>query len=167
MAVAEAVRWRVRPMQEEDIESVIAIDRESFSLPWSRRSYEYELLENPIAQLFVAERIAPPPVQIIGYLGVWELRDEGHISTVAVTGDQRRKGVAEDLLRHALEYLGQRGIRAVTLEVRRSNQAAQNLYEKYGFAVVGERRGYYRDDGEDALLMTLNPLKPLDSKASD
>jgi ribosomal-protein-alanine N-acetyltransferase len=91
---------------------------------------------------------------VVGYAGYWFVVDEAHISTIAVHPEWRGRGVGEHLLVHLLGQALDLGAVAATLEVRVSNTAAQNLYRKYGFEQVGRRRRYYRDNGEDALLMT-------------
>lgn len=141
-------------MTEADIPAVVAIDRRSFPVPWSERSYRFELLENPAALLLVAEATAEPGRPVVGYVGLWLLGEEAHISTLAVDPAYRRRGIGRRLLRAALERAAAAGAQAVTLEVRVSNAAAIALYRSFGFQEVGVRRGYYRDNGEDALLMT-------------
>lgn len=141
-------------MRLDDLSSVLRIDRLSFPLPWSERSYRYELLDNPSAHLLVAERVQADKRKIVGYIGYWFLIDEVHISTFAVDPDHRRKGIGEKLLVAAFEQAAALGALLVTLEVRVSNQAAIHLYRKYGFEVVGRRANYYRDNHEDAWIMT-------------
>lgn len=142
-------------MQVKDLDQVLVIDQTSFAVPWSERSYRFELLENPVASLFVAEASELGVDTIIGYIGLWELVDEAHISTLAVKQNFRRRGVARSLISRALKFLSSRGIVSVSLEVRRSNDGARKLYAEFGFTQVGTRRGYYRDNKEDALIMTL------------
>lgn len=96
-----------------------------------------------------------------GYVSTWFLGGEAHIVAIAVASPYRRQGMGECLLMGSIEEALRRRVQAITLEVRVSNIPAQRLYEKYGFAVVGRRRGYYLDNGEDALLMTVStPLSP-------
>ncbi|HSB90927.1 MAG TPA: ribosomal protein S18-alanine N-acetyltransferase [Anaerolineales bacterium] len=150
---------RVRPMTLADVPDVAAIDRLSFSLPWPERSYRYELTENPAARLLVAEMPASPRLRVVGYVGLWLLVDEAHISTIAVHPAERGRGIGETLLLAALDLAARIGAELATLEVRASNAAAQNLYRKHGFEVVGSRPGYYKDNREDAVLMTLSQLR--------
>lgn len=170
----------VEPMRLDDIDAVLAIDRLSFPLPWSGATYRYELTQNTHSHFFVA-LAAPggamadpgtnwrlrlstllrggsepptPPRLVVGYAGFWYVVDEAHISTIAVHPDWRGQGAGEQLLVGLLERaLDLKAVKA-TLEVRVTNERAQNLYRKYGFEAVGRRRRYYRDNGEDALLMT-------------
>lgn len=142
-------------MTLEDLDRVLEIDRQSFSIPWTARSYRFELERNPTSQLFVAEREG----EVVGYIGLWELVEEGHISTLAVHPAHRRQGIASRLIETGLRALAEREIEMASLEVRESNQAAQELYARFGFEVVGRRRAYYRDNREDALIMTLDGVR--------
>lgn len=142
-----------------DIPEVVAIDRLSFSLPWPERSYRYELTENSASRLIVAEVSASPRARVVGYVGLWLLVDEAHVSTIAVHPSDRGRGIGEALLLAALDLAGRLGAEVATLEVRASNAAAQALYQKHGFSVVGRRPGYYKDNQEDAVLMTLHELR--------
>ncbi len=150
---------RIRPMQVEDIPEVYAIDVLSFSLPWSERSYRFEVTENTASSPWVAEAHFPDGSRrIVGMMVNWIILDEVHIATIAVHPDFRRMGIARLLLETGLREAFERGARMAFLEVRRSNTAAQKLYESMGFRVEGVRPKYYQDNQEDALLMTLNPL---------
>ncbi|NIV31009.1 MAG: ribosomal protein S18-alanine N-acetyltransferase [Anaerolineae bacterium] len=148
----------IRPMELEDLPLVQEIDQLSFPTPWSAQSYRYELLKNPVSQLFVAEKVRGKQREVVGYVGLWEFQDEGHISTLAVHPDHRREGIGRSLLEVAFQALAKRGIDKVSLEVRESNEAAQHLYREYGFKSVGRRRGYYRSTQEDALIMLLEGI---------
>ncbi|MFO3796388.1 MAG: ribosomal protein S18-alanine N-acetyltransferase [Anaerolineales bacterium] len=141
----------IRPMLLEDLEAVIAIERLSFPLPWSERAYRYELSENAAARLWVAEKEG----KVIGMLVLWLILDEAHIATLAVHPDHRQQGIARQLLLRALQAAWEDGARQAFLEVRKSNLAAQHLYQQLGFEINGLRPRYYRDNNEDALLMTL------------
>ncbi len=141
----------IRRMQLTDLEAVVALDRLSFSLPWSERTFRYELTENPAARAWVAEKDGA----IVGMLLLWLIVDEAHIATLAVHPEHRQQGIARRLLLRALRAAWEEGARQAFLEVRVSNLAAQNLYRQLGFEVSGRRPRYYRDNNEDALLMTL------------
>lgn len=151
----------VRTMTLKDIPEVMDIDRLSFPIPWSERSYRYELESNSAAQLLVADYHHLDRVDLVGYVGFWFVVDEVHISTLAVHPDFRHRGIGDDLLRGALRLGHSMGGIFVTLEVRMSNQAALHLYEKNGFEIVGRRKNYYQDNREDAWLMKLDPLEPV------
>ena len=156
--IAILPRFFIQEMSLEDIPAVLEIDQVSFSNPWPERSYRYELTDNPAAQLFVAKL---SDGTIVGYLGYWLIGDEVHISTFAVHPEYRMHGIGEDLLRHALSAASVKGADVATLEVRESNDPAIALYEKLGFDEVGSRNGYYRDNKEDAILMTLDGIASL------
>jgi ribosomal-protein-alanine N-acetyltransferase len=167
----------VRPMRLSDIEQVVQIDRVSFSTPWSANAYRFELTNRDTSHLVVLELLAPASRperrwrwllrpfarqslagQLLGYGGCWLIAGEAHISTIAVRPDYRGQGLGElllaSMLKRAIQLHGEYSV----LEVRESNTTAQALYRKYEYRVVGRRRHYYRDDGEDALLMELRPL---------
>lgn len=144
----------LRRMRLEDIPAVHALDTLSFTLPWSERSFRFEIAENPAAHAWVAEASA----EIIGMLVAWLLVDEIHIATLAVHPDWRGAGVGSRLVAQALAELIPLGAKTALLEVRRSNLAAQRLYRRFGFEVVGVRKRYYQDNFEDALLMTLDDV---------
>lgn len=142
----------IRKMMMEDIEQVIAIDRLSFSLPWPERSFRFELTDNPASRCWVAEVDG----KLVGMIVVWLIVDEVHVATIATHPDFRRQGIAKKLLSHALQHLSIEGAQSSFLEVRASNLAAQEMYRKFGYEESGVRRRYYRDNDEDAILMTLS-----------
>ena len=149
----------LRPMELKDVEQVYAIDVQSFSLPWSERSYRFELTENPTSYPWVAEMVdSRGQLQVVGMIVVWIVLDEAHIATIAAHPAFRRQGIGRRLLARALEDAAARGAIKAYLEVRRSNLGAQRLYEQFGFTITGIRPRYYLDTQEDALLMTLERL---------
>lgn len=158
----------VQPMTLADLDQVMAIEHLSFSAPWSRRAYEYEITQNEYSTMLVAR--AAPALKgrmpgllhwlgicrrgpALGYAGAWLLVDEIHLSTIAVHPEWRGRGLGELLLITVLERGAQQGARRATLEVRVSNSAAQGLYRKYGFETVASQRRYYADNNEDAYIM--------------
>lgn len=145
-------------MQSADLHAVHDLDRRCFPIPWSYQTFRNELLKNPASHLWVAETNGFDPPRILGALVIWLILDEAHIGTLSVHPQHRRQGIASSLLATGLEHMAALGARSATLEVRRSNVAAQNLYERHGFQVVGQRKGYYLDNREDALIMTLPAL---------
>ncbi|MEA4907067.1 MAG: ribosomal protein S18-alanine N-acetyltransferase [Chloroflexi bacterium] len=153
----------IRPMQMEDLEQVGQIDRLSFSMPWPQRSFRFELTQNPASHLWVAALRQDTPRRVVGVIVTWVIVDEAHIGTIAVHPEYRQAGIGKRLLACALLDAWQAGARQAFLEVRRSNLAAQALYTRVGFVVEAVRPRYYRDNGEDALLMTLKefPLERL------
>jgi [ribosomal protein S18]-alanine N-acetyltransferase len=150
-----------RPMTVADVEQVYAIDVSSFSLPWSSRSFRYEVTENRASRPWVAEiQESSGQARIVGMLVMWLVIDEAHVGTFAIHPQYRRRGIGQHLLAHALLDAYAQGVRTVFLEVRRSNLNAQALYHKFGFDVDGVRQHYYVDNNEDALLESLRDLSP-------
>lgn len=149
----------IRSMTREDVSRVHEIDCLSFALPWSERSYLFEINENGAARLWVAEILGEDNrPSVVGMLVIWLILDEAHVGTIAVHPDFRNRGIARRLLAKGLLNALEGGARHSLLEVRRSNVAAQQLYRRFGYEVVGVRPRYYRDNGEDALLMNLDVL---------
>jgi ribosomal-protein-alanine N-acetyltransferase len=142
-------------MTLEDVPAVHEIDLLSFTLPWPERSFRYELTDNPTARGWVAEVDG----RIAAMLMLWYIVDEAHIATIATHPDFRRQGIGEQILLHSLREIRKEGGRRAFLEVRAGNLAAQDLYKKYGFVEDGRRPRYYRDNNEDALLMSLTGLE--------
>ena len=144
-------------MRPADLDAVLAIERASFSMPWSRGAFLYEMQQNRVARCLVMRDDG----RVVGYLCLWEVADEVHIMNVAVQPDARRLGIARTLLAGVIEDARRRRLRIVVLEVRPSNAGALGLYASFGFRVVGRRQGYYYDSGEDALVMEVGLQAPL------
>ena len=166
-------------MRPSDIDEVMEIEHQSFPTPWMADAYRYEIQHNvnahyyvirpqvelPVSQRnngwrgkirqFLGSKHSHSSVPILGYVGFWLVAGEAHISTIAVHPGVRRRGIGELLLVQVIEDALEFEAEFVTLEVRISNHAAQNLYEKYGFKREGCRRGYYSDTREDAWIMTV------------
>jgi len=155
MVTQPALTVRIEPMTLDDLERVHAIERASFFPTWPDDAYRTELTSNKLATYVVA-RLEDV---VIGFAGIWLMVDEAHVTTFAVDPAWRRRGVGERLLLALLDVSVARRAREATLEVRLSNVAARRLYEKYGFRPVGLRPRYYSDNGEDALIMTTEPLE--------
>jgi ribosomal-protein-alanine N-acetyltransferase len=139
-------------MRPEDLDEVLAIERASFTMPWSRGAFLYEMQQNRVARCWVGR---DDDGRVAGYLCLWEVADEVHITNVAVRPNVRRQGIARALLSSVLDNARARAFKIVVLEVRPSNHNALTLYESFGFKVVGRRHGYYYDTGEDALVMEI------------
>ncbi len=146
----------IRRMTPADVPAVSQIDRMSFSLPWPEHSFQYEVSENRVSRCWVAEA---DNKRIAAMIVSWIIVDEMHIATIATHPEFRRQGIGERILRQALADGKQAGARMAFLEVREANDAAQSMYRKFGFRATGRRPRYYRDNGEDAILMTLEPLE--------
>jgi ribosomal-protein-alanine N-acetyltransferase len=153
-----------RPMTVEDVDQVFEIDVKSFSLPWSSRSFRYEVTENQTSHPWVAcvprWHEAAGPSRVVGMVVIWLVIDEAHVGTFATHPEYRRQGIGQRLLAHGLLDVYQHGARMVFLEVRRANLSAQALYQKFGFVLEGVRPKYYIDNGDDALMLTLRELNP-------
>lgn len=140
---------KIRRLGPADLEAVLEIENCSFSMPWSREAYENELTRDHLAHFigcFCQERL-------LAFAGYWLLLDEGHIANVAVHPDFRRRGLGELIMVHLITLCKSQGGRKMTLEVRRSNVSARNIYSRLGFEESGFRPGYYSDNNEDALIM--------------
>lgn len=146
-------------MKLEDVPRVHEIDVLSFTLPWPEKSYLFELIENPTTLAIVAEIIPQDskPV-IIGMAVEWIVVDEAHVATIAIHPEYRGRGYGKRLLAESLRMAMRRGATLATLEVRENNLLAQQMYAKFGFTIVGRRPHYYKDNNEDAVLMTVDKL---------
>ncbi len=154
MVARPPVKLTIDAMRLDDLDAVHLIELASFSAPWPPNAYRSELETNRLANYLVAR----VDERIVAYGGMWLMVDEAHITTFAVHPAWRRQRIGERLLVAFLDLAVGRHAREATLEVRLSNIAARRLYEKYGFRPVGLRPRYYSDDGEDALIMTTEPL---------
>ena len=149
-------------MRRADLDRVGEIERESFSIPWSRGAFQYEIEQNRLARCWTGRVDG----EVIGYLCLWEIGEEIHITNVAVARAWRRQGIARSMLTEILDDARRRGLRMVFLEVRPTNVEALGLYEALGFHVIGRRKGYYYDTGEDALVMEARLDRPSGEAAS-
>ena len=139
----------IRKAEEKDILPITYIEKQCFTVPWTYESLHHDIMENKLAFYIVAELEGI----VCGYVGIWNIVDEGHITNVAVSPMFRRKHIASAMLDVLLDVTGKAGVKRFTLEVRPSNQAALSLNEGKGFRSVGVRKGYYEDNGEDAVIM--------------
>ena len=146
----------IREMTLDDLDQVCLIDQLSFSLPWPKKSFYYEVADNRFSTCWVAEmgQGVEDEVRIVGMAVVWLIVDEAHIATIAVHPEFRGLGIGKRLLAVILEDSRRQGMDTATLEVRVSNQLAQAIYQNFGFEVKGVRPRYYKDNQEDALIMT-------------
>lgn len=138
-----------RAMTRDDIPAIMAIEHEAFTSPWTAEAFNNELTNNMFARYMIVEY----EDQIIGYGGMWIIMDEAHVTNIALRADYRGYGLGnllmEELKRTAVFF----GAAKMTLEVRVTNELAQNLYRKHGFEPSGIRPRYYADNNEDALIM--------------
>jgi ribosomal-protein-alanine N-acetyltransferase len=143
--------WTIEPVSSAvQIDEVLAIEEVSFTNPWSREMYLAELENAGVSFCYLARNVDG---RSIGFCSVWRVLDELHINNLAVLPDFRRSGVATALLAHVLGQGAAMGARRATLEVRRSNDSARLLYERFGFTLAGVRRDYYAKPVEDALVL--------------
>ena len=140
---------RIEKMTSVHLDDVYIIETECFSHPWSKQSLEEEL--NNETSLFL---VAKEENEVIGYIGMSIVIDEGYIFNVAVRESYRNKGVATALINELVIYGKKNNFSFITLEVRESNLPAISLYSKFGFIKAGERKNYYSNPKENAILMT-------------
>jgi ribosomal-protein-alanine N-acetyltransferase len=136
----------IRPMAGADLPDVMAIERSTFSTPWTEGIFRDELAE-PSRTYLVAEEAG----SLVGYVGIMSVGEDTHITTVAVASDAAGRGIGTRLVLAGIEAGLIAGGRSLTLEVRSSNRRAQDLYRRFGMGPVGVRKHYYRD--EDAIIM--------------
>lgn len=135
-------------MTMADVEQVYEIERRSHPKPWSRLTFQRELTNNRHNMCLVAGL----GDRIVGFMCMYYVLNEGHITNIAVDVPYQNKGIATRLMLSAFRRAIEKGIRRITLEVRKSNTKAQHLYIKFGFRMSGLRKGYYTDNYEDALI---------------
>lgn len=148
----EQASLEFRSMTVQDIPHVVEIERESFTTPWSSQAFMNELTNNHFAQYIILEYDG----EVAGYGGMWIIMDEAHVTNIAIKRKYRGRKWGERLLIELQNSAAFLGAVRMTLEVRKSNQIAQRLYEKHGFRSVGIRPKYYTDNNEDALIMWVN-----------
>lgn len=139
----------IETLKNQYIDGIDEINRLSFSKPWSKSLIAQDMY-NP--NCFYAVGIEEN--QVVGYAGITVIAGEANITNVATHPDRRREGIGKKLLSHLIDICKENNFLLITLEVRRSNIAAIALYKSLGFEIEGERKRYYSDNGEDALIMT-------------
>jgi ribosomal-protein-alanine N-acetyltransferase len=151
-------------MREADISTVQEIEREIFATPWPRNAYYRELASRSSAHYVILRQegnVEKPAnlkgseldPSIIGYGGMWRMYDEAHVTTIGVRRDMQHRGYGRALFAGLVQAAYDMGAKWVTLEVRTTNENAMRMYEAFGFKVIGRRKGYYTDNGEDAIVM--------------
>ncbi|MBP1743147.1 MAG: hypothetical protein H6Q58_125 [Firmicutes bacterium] len=148
--------FSIVPLVLQHIDGVLEVDKLSFSLPWSRDSFEAEVSRNDFARYVVAVSDG----KVVGYGGVWIIAGEGQITNIAVHPDFRGMGAACKMLEALIDICVKESVNDMTLEVRVSNTPAINLYRKYGFVEEGIRKQFYEDNKEDALIMWKHDMQP-------
>ncbi|MGI8848011.1 MAG: ribosomal protein S18-alanine N-acetyltransferase [Candidatus Dormibacteria bacterium] len=149
-----APRLAIEHMRHSDIPVVQHIEREIFISPWPKNAYAAELSQNRQAHYIVLR----DGEELIGYAGLWKVVHEAHITTIGVRPHSQRQGYGTVLFAALLQRSYELGARWITLEVRATNALAIRLYERFGFRAIGQRRGYYTDNGEDAVIMWSDSL---------
>lgn len=139
-------------MTAEDLDDILDIETVSFPNPWNRGMFESEL-RNPVSFAYTLKVSLGGGMALAGYIVFWVAHGEAHILNIAVKPEFRKQGIGKTLLAAALDMMQRNLVYEVFLEVRRSNRAARELYRKFGFNEVFERKGYY--GGEDAIVMEL------------
>ena len=137
----------IRKMTEDDLDKVVMLEKQIFSTPWSKQSFE-DSLKQSYSYFYVVVT-----EEIVGYCGVHNLGGDGEITNVAVEEKCRGKGIAYQMLSFVMEETAKEGVEAFTLEVRASNMPAIKLYEKLGFENKGIRKNFYENPTEDAYIM--------------
>lgn len=149
----------IRQMRLEDLPAVIELDQRSFSLPWPESSFRFELESNELSRCWVAEIESPDTAPlVVAMIVIWLIVDEAHVATIAVHPGYRRQKIAQRLLAYTLVDAYHTGAAKSLLEVRSGNEPAIRMYQRFGYREVGVRQKYYQDNGEDAVLMDLDPL---------
>ena len=150
MSLVNLFQISITQMTADDIEDVVKIEADAYGEHhWSKSSF-YDEMNNNLAKYYCAKT---PDGKTVAYAGTWNIIDEAHITTIAVSPEYTRKHIGEALMVKILENCYSQGIKYLTLEVRESNTPAISLYTKYGFESLGTRKGYYQDNNENALIM--------------
>lgn len=144
------MNFEIVPVTEDMLDTLEEMEKECFSVPWNREMLQYQMRGNNVFIAAVSEG------EVMGYIGMMFVLDEGYISNVAVTGKYRRMGIAKALIRALEAKCREMQLSFMTLEVRESNTPAISLYAGLGFEEVGVRKNYYDKPRENAILMTRN-----------
>ncbi|MBQ0017951.1 MAG: ribosomal protein S18-alanine N-acetyltransferase [Clostridiales bacterium] len=150
-----SVEFTIRRAKQDDLLTLVKLEEYTSASPWSEKALGSDLLNETGAVVLVAEAANTENKSVIGYCDAWLVAGEAQLNNIAVFQQYRRCGVGEALLRELMEESRKAGCTTMNLEVRKSNIKAYALYEKLGFVKDGLRRGYYEDNGEDAVLMSV------------
>ena len=151
----------IRPIREEDVSQIHEIEKACFAMPWSEESILHDVKENVVARWLVLD---DGEGNVLAYAGMWFVLDEAHVCNVAVRPDSRGKGYGRRIFTALIDLAMENSMAMITLEVRRSNTVAQNLYHACGMLDVGYRKRYYEDNKEDALIMYRDFVYPEDDE---
>jgi [ribosomal protein S18]-alanine N-acetyltransferase len=155
----EPQRLSISLMTNADVREVLRIETLAFSTSWPQNAFTSEINDNKLAHYVVGRVGEGTAAPIVAYGGIWVILEDSHITTIAVHPSWRGRKYGEQMLLYLLREAIQRSASWITLEVRESNEVAQNLYRKYGFTVVSTRRAYYSDNNENALVMWAGNLR--------
>jgi ribosomal-protein-alanine N-acetyltransferase len=149
----------IESMRRTHLPDVLEIEKEEFSSPWPEEMFLQEMEDNELSRAFVALM----DDRVVGYMASWFVQDQAHLLNIAVSSPHKRKGIAGQMLRYLIDLALSEKKQVITLEVRASNTGAIAFYEVFGFQRFGVSKGYYPENGEDALLMVLY-IDPRDRK---
>jgi len=155
--------WTIRPATLVDVDAILAIERASFTEPWPRSAFVSEIEGRQWSRVPLLFHQGV----LVGFMVHWIVTTELHLLNLAVASTWRRRGVAHRLVEHLITTAKRDKCTAIHLEVRISNEVARRLYRGFGFESVGIRPGYYPDNGEDALLMSLQLDTPRSKRLSE
>ncbi|MHB1576733.1 MAG: ribosomal protein S18-alanine N-acetyltransferase [Candidatus Dormibacteria bacterium] len=142
-------RLAIKPMEMADIPAVRSIELAVFPTPWPSNAYQRELSGNRSAHYSCLWKDS----EIVGYSGLWSVGEEAHVTTIGVRSSEQGQGLGKVMFAHLVNLAYELQANFISLEVRPTNETAIHLYESFGFKVLGRRRGYYTDNGEDAMVM--------------
>jgi ribosomal-protein-alanine N-acetyltransferase len=154
-AAGDSNGLQIVQMTQADLPTVLRIEAAAFTTAWPANAFANEIRDNKLAHYFIGKFGG----RIVAYGGIWVILEDSHVTTIAVHPDERGRRFGEEMMLKLLDEAIARGASWMTLEVRESNLSAQRLYRKYGFTTVSTRRGYYSDNGENALVMWAGNLK--------
>ncbi len=139
----------IREMTLEDIDAVFEIEKEQFTVPWTKQSFIKDFSENFCANYFVAVKDG----ELAGYIGLWHVITEGHMTNIAVAKKFEGLGIATMLMQKIVDFAIEKEMIGITLEVSTINEKALSIYKKFGFVIEGERKEYYEVSKEDCYIM--------------
>ncbi len=148
------MKLQIRQMELKDLAIVKAIDKLAFPKPWPENAFQYEIENNTNSRSWVGEIQNGLKPELIAFVVIWIILDEAHIGTIAIHPHFQQRGLGQQFLAFICMQLVSEKMTKIFLEVRKSNKYALNLYQKFGFTIDGERKHYYRDNGETAVLMS-------------
>lgn len=152
-----SLNLKLQSLTSDDLSAILELDQACFGGLWSLEGYQREL-DSPNSDLLGL--FSPfPGIRLVGMGCFWSILEEAHITILAIHPQYQHQGLGQALLYSLIKAAGDRGLERATLEVRASNLAAISLYQKFGFQTAGRRRGYYQDNGEDALILWLSGLQ--------